>query len=70
MLASELARNNMYAEQSSGISRRSNAELGMNKDLLAAMKKYNVEIVTVSDAHCPEDTGSYIKELNDILYTK
>lgn len=66
-LAFELAHNNMYAEHNSGISRRSNAELGMNEDMLAAMKKNGVRIITASDAHCPEDTGLYIKELNDIL---
>lgn len=57
----------MYAEHSSGISRRCNAELGMNKDMLTAMKKHGVRIITVSDAHCPEDTGLYIKKLNNIL---
>lgn len=66
-LALELAKKNMYAEQSSGIARRCNAELGMNKDMLIAMKKYGVRIVTVSDAHSPEDVGLYIKELNKIL---
>ncbi len=66
-LAIELAKQDMYAEQSSGIARRCDAELGMNKDMLIAMKKHNVNIVTVSDAHCPEDVGLYIKDLNDIL---
>jgi len=66
-LAFELANKNMYAEHSSGILRRCNAELGMNKDMLTAMKKHGVRIITVSDAHCSEDTGSYINELNNIL---
>jgi histidinol-phosphatase (PHP family) len=66
-LARELARKDMYAEQSSGIHRRCNAELGMNNLLLKAMKKQGVKIVTVSDAHIPEDVGLYIEELNDII---
>lgn len=66
-LALELAKWDMYAEQSSGIARRCYAELGMNKDMLNIMKKHNVEIKTVSDAHCPEDVGLHIRELNKIL---
>lgn len=68
-LARALAVQNMYAEQSSGIYRRcpNTAELGMNKDLLRYMKQYKVKILTVSDAHCPEDVGSKIPELNRLI---
>ena len=47
----------MYAEQNSGISRRTRAETGMSAGLLAAMKRHGVRIMTASDAHCPEDVG-------------
>lgn len=68
-LAQILSVQNMYAELSSGIYRRcpNTAELGMNKDMLRCMKKYNVKIVTVSDAHCPEDVGSKILELDRLI---
>jgi len=68
-LAAALAKNEMYAEQSSGAHRRTNGacELGMNADLLQAMKKHGVKIYTASDAHCPEDVGSFIKEAGDLL---
>ena len=66
-LAKELSENHMYAEQSSGIHRRTGAEIGMNSDMLYAMKQHNVQIVTASDAHCPEDVGLYLKEAEDIV---
>lgn len=69
-LAVTLAKNNMYAEQSSGSYRRcpNTSELGMNMDLLKAMKKHDVKIQTASDAHCPEDVGLYICELENIVF--
>lgn len=68
-LAQALSAQNMYAEQSSGIYRRcpDTAQLGMNRNMLRYMKQYNVNIVTVSDAHCPEDVGSKIPELNRLI---
>lgn len=68
-MAQALSAQNMYAEQSSGIYRRclNTAELGMSKDMLRYMKQHNVKILTVSDAHCPEDVGSKILELNRIV---
>lgn len=68
-MAQALSVQNMYAEQSSGINRRcpDTAELGMNKDMLKCMKKHNIKIITVSDAHCPEDVGSKISELNRLI---
>lgn len=66
-LAEALAKSGMYAEQSSGIHRRSNAETGMNCDLIAAMKRNNVRVITASDAHCPEDVGLYLKEAEGFI---
>ena len=68
-MAQGLSYKKMYAEQSSGIFRRcpNTAELGMNKNMLRHMKKYDVNIVTASDAHCPEDVGAYIQEQNDLI---
>jgi histidinol-phosphatase (PHP family) len=66
-LTKALSRSNMYAEQSSGSSRRTGAELGMNTVMLRIMKKNSVKILTASDAHCPEDVGSYIKELERLV---
>lgn len=66
-LAAELAKNHMYAEQNSGIKRRTNAELGMNIDLIKTLRKHGVKIQTASDAHRPEDVGLYIKEMYEKL---
>ncbi|MDF2590433.1 MAG: hypothetical protein K0S41_4276 [Anaerocolumna sp.] len=65
ILAKNLADNRMYAEQNSGVYRRckDTAELGMNRKLLQSMKAHGVKIITVSDAHCPEDVGENIPEL-------
>jgi histidinol-phosphatase (PHP family) len=67
-LAVALHDNGMYAEQSSGIHRRADAEIGMNRDMVAAMKSHNVRIVTASDAHCPEDVGLYLKEAEELIW--
>lgn len=68
-LSTALAKNNMYAEQSSGSYRRclDTSELGMNADLIKSLKKQNVKIQTASDAHCPEDVGLFIRELEKKL---
>jgi len=68
-LATKLAQNDMYAEQSSGCYRRfpDSAGLGMNNDLVQALKKHGVRIRTASDAHHPDDVGLFIKELGEIL---
>lgn len=65
-LAEAVAKSDMYAEQSGGIHRRTKAEIGMNIDLLSAMKRHGVKIITASDAHYPEDVGLYIKEAGDL----
>ncbi|WP_398444162.1 hypothetical protein [Sedimentibacter sp.] len=66
-LAAALAKNNMYAEMNSGRYRRSGCEIGMNVDMVKAMQKYGVGIVTASDAHCPEDVGDNIITMEKIL---
>lgn len=60
-LAAALAKAGMYAEQNSGISRRTSAEAGMAPALYAAMKRHGVLIRTASDAHAPADVGSGIR---------
>ena len=64
-LASALAKKNMYADQNSGAFRRcpDTAGLGMDPELLRILKKHDVRIITSSDAHCPEDVGYMIPEL-------
>ena len=64
-LAKELSNSNMYAVQNSGVARRCSktSSLGMDKELLHVLKKKNIKIITSSDAHCPEDVGDKIREL-------
>ena len=68
-LAKALSENNMYAEESSGISRRcpETATLGMNENMIRIMKKHDVKIITVSDAHHPNDVGDKISIMEDKL---
>lgn len=65
-LAKELSKSGMYADQNSGAARRcpDTTSLGMDAELLRILKKYNVQIIASSDAHCPEDVGYKIAELN------
>jgi len=66
-LAEALAKNDMYAEQNGGSYRRcpDTAELGMNAEMIAALQKHGVKIQTSSDAHCPEDVGACVRELEE-----
>lgn len=68
-LAAALAKSKMYADQNSGVARRcpNTASLGMDTELLSILKKHNVPFVTSSDAHCPEDVGAGIAELNECM---
>ena len=68
-LAKALAGSGMYADQNSGAFRRcpDTAGFGMDPELISILKKHNVPIVTSSDAHCPEDVGYMIKELNECV---
>ncbi|MBQ8642275.1 MAG: histidinol phosphate phosphatase [Clostridia bacterium] len=67
-LAAALAEHGMYAEQNSGVHRRcpDTAEAGMAPELLAAMKRHGVRLLTASDAHRPEDAGEGIAELAEM----
>lgn len=64
-LATALSQSHMYADQNSGAARRcpDTAPLGMDAELLGMLKKHHVRIVTSSDAHCPEDVGYGIREM-------
>lgn len=54
----------MSAEQNSGLHYRyGHEDLGMNEAMYGVFKERKVRICTASDAHKPEDTGKYIKEL-------
>lgn len=67
-IAAALKAHNMYVEQSSGLAINYNdPKLGMNEDLLKAMVRHGVPILTASDAHVPENVGRKIREMNDIL---
>ncbi|MBO4748047.1 MAG: histidinol phosphate phosphatase, partial [Clostridiales bacterium] len=66
-LAKALAGSGMYADQNSGAFRRcpDTAGFGMDPELISILKKHHVPIITSSDAHCPEDVGYMIKELEE-----
>ena len=68
-LAEELSKSHMYADQNSGVARRcpDTAPLGMDPELIRTLKKYNIPVITSSDAHYPEDVGYKIKELNESI---
>ncbi len=66
-LAAVLSANHLYAEQSTGIHRRTNAEIGMNPAMISAMKRHRVQIITASDAHCPQDVGLFLQEAESLL---
>lgn len=71
-LAEALSENHMYADQNSGAYRRNpkTAGLGMDRELIDVLKKHNVRIITSSDAHCPEDVGYKISELEELILGK
>lgn len=67
-LAQALCSNDMYIEESSGLAiNYGDKQLGMNADMLECMVRCNVPILTVSDAHSPQNVGLYIKEMNDLI---
>jgi len=70
-LAVALNKHGMYAENSGGLKLNysPDIELGLNSQLLSAMKKNNVQIETASDAHKQSDVGANIKELENMLRT-
>ena len=64
-LAQALAQAGMYADLNSGAARRypQTATLGIEPEFLRILKRYGVPLITSSDAHCPQDVGSGIREL-------
>ena len=67
-IAKELKRNNMYVEQSSGLAiNYGDTKMGMNSEMLRSMIKYEVPIITASDAHVPENVGVLIAEMNELI---
>ena len=67
-LAKQINASNMYIEESSGLAiNYGNMPLGMNYDMLEAMRKEGVVIYTASDAHNPSDLGKYIKEMEKYI---
>ena len=66
LLASKLKKYNMKAEYSCGLFMNyKHSEIGPNIELFKSLISYNVDIVTGSDAHRPEDVGRYILEANE-----
>ena len=65
--AEAVAHHGFYAEQSTGIHRRTGAPIGMERALLEAMRRRGVRIITASDAHTPEDVGLCIPEAVRLL---
>ena len=67
-IARALKENNMYIEESSGLAiNYGDTELGMSGKMLKAMILQNVQILTASDAHIPQDIGKLICEMNDLI---
>ena len=67
-IAEKLKKNSMYIEESSGLAiNYGDPELGMNRKMLRSMLQINVEILTASDAHVPENVGKFVKEMYDII---
>lgn len=63
-IAAALHKNHMYVEESSGLAiNYGDTNLGMNPDMLDAMIKYNVVILTASDAHVPQNVGKMIPRM-------
>ena len=67
-IAVALKAKNMKVEFSNGLHiNYGTSELGMNRKLLEAMVMNDVEIVTASDAHKPEDVGRLIEESHQLV---
>lgn len=68
LLSLALRKNNMKAEFSNGLYiNYGHKELGLNRELLKVLLEYDVELVTASDAHRPEDVGRFIMEANELI---
>lgn len=67
-LAYELHKRSMYVEESGGLAMSYNdPQIGMNEDMIKAMKENQVTILTASDAHYPCNVGRNIKRMQNIL---
>ena len=68
-LAKALAESGMYADQNSGAARKcpQTASFGIDGEFLRILKKHGVKLITSSDAHCPEDVGYKIRQLEDCI---
>jgi histidinol-phosphatase (PHP family) len=67
-IAKQLKKHEMKAEFSVGLHiNYGHEEFGLNKQLLAILKQENVELITASDAHVPENVGKYISEAYQII---
>ena len=63
-LTTLLNKHNMKAENNTGcFYRYKHKDMGLSDDLLTIFKQNNVAMICASDAHKPEDVGSYIKEI-------
>ncbi|MBP7510038.1 MAG: hypothetical protein KA807_19650 [Prolixibacteraceae bacterium] len=67
-LATELQKNNVSTEVSSGLYNNYGCkEIGINEELLLILIKANVALLTASDAHSPSMVGKMIKECEEII---
>lgn len=67
-IADMLNEYDMNAEQSAGLCLNYEYhELGMNRKMYDIFRQKNIRMYTASDAHRPEDTGKYIKDLNEMF---
>lgn len=67
-IADMLNEYDMNAEQSAGLFLNYGYhELGMNRKMYDIFRQKNVQMYPASDAHRPEDTGKYIRDLNEMF---
>jgi histidinol-phosphatase (PHP family) len=67
-IAKLLAKRKMKAEFSLGLYiNYGHEEFGLNREFLKILKQEEVELITASDAHDPENVGKYIKEAYQII---
>jgi histidinol-phosphatase (PHP family) len=70
-LAHALARTQMKAEFSAGLKiNYQHPALGLNHELLQVLLDRQVELVTASDAHRPEDVGKYLQAARQFLQAR
>lgn len=70
-LARSLKQREMYIEQSSGLAiNYGDSQLGMPSEMLESMLRYNVSILTASDAHVPQNVGILIPEMSALIASR